>query len=56
MAKIHRSRMMEEIHVEVSITNARGNRVILKKIKEALIKMRRLYPISYMITEVDFQK
>ncbi|EOS24131.1 hypothetical protein C806_02173 [Lachnospiraceae bacterium 3-1] len=38
MAKIHRSRMMKEIHVEVTIINARGNGVIPGKNKKGAHK------------------
>lgn len=49
--KIHRSRMQEKIHVEVVITN--GNREIFLELKKVLIKIKHLFPISYVITEVD---
>lgn len=54
MAKIHKTRRKEKTHVEIIITNAQGNKEILSKLKKALIKMRRLWPVSYTIIEVDF--
>lgn len=56
MPKINRSRTKEKLHVEVIITNARGNRKPLQELKKTLIKIKRLFPISYAIIEVDFQE
>lgn len=56
MIRIHRSRAKKTMHVEVTIINAQDNRAVFTKIKKALTKMSRLYPISYVVTEVDFQE
>ena len=54
--KIHISRDVKQMqtHVTVTIMNGQGNEEILKNIKKTLIKMRRLFGISYAVTEVDF--
>lgn len=56
MIRRHRSRKKENTHIEVIITNGRREGEILQNIRKALIKMRRLWKISYSITEVDFQE
>lgn len=53
MIRNHRSRSMENTHIKVIISNGGENREIFRNIRKALIKMRRLWKISYLITEVD---
>ncbi len=56
MVRNHKSRRIENIHIKVIITNGGENREIFRNIRKALIKMRRLWKISYLITEVDFRE
>lgn len=56
MPKIYTSRTMKKTHIEVIITNAKGNRDILMNLKKDLARLRRLYQMSYAIIEVDFRE
>lgn len=53
---IHRTRTLGKTHVTVVITNGKGERGIIQGIKKALIRIKRLFGISFVITEVDFQE
>lgn len=54
MAKIHHSRTAERTHIVITIENGKENPQLFNNIKKALIKMKRLFKFSYVITEVDF--
>ncbi len=56
IVKRQRSNTLESTHVEVTITDGSASAEVFYEIREALMKMRRLRKISYVVTEVGFEE
>lgn len=56
LVKRQRSNTVESTHVAVTITDGSASAEVFYEMRKALMKMRRLRKISYVVTEVGFEE